>query len=358
MGWRKPINPDDSEMHAPFEPVGTAVLGCGRVSDAHLEAICENNGYGRLEAVIDTDRNRAELSASRFNAPRALGALEEALEIPAIEAIVVCLPNHLHDEPTIAALQAGRHVLVEKPMADDYGQALRMSQAAQASGKVLAIGQSRRHTKAVRYLVDHLASYGRLRSVQESFCIWWDGPQTPWWAERTREQGLVLSLIAPHSLDFVQMIMGGAEPINVHAESVRHRDDWRADDEAMLLLSYPDRRLASVHLTYNQLPHVDRAVLLFDDTVVQLDDRFVLTVNGERVVEPDEGELSEQARPALQFVWQFEEFAKAVRGQSNRSVLHEEGACLMRIVDAAKRAALTGTAVRPQSISADSASSV
>ena len=340
-------------MTPAFKPVGTAVLGCGRVSDAHLEAICEDNGYGRLEAVIDTDRDRAELSARRYNAPRALRTLEEALNVPAIEAIVVCLPNHLHVEPTVAALQAGRHVLVEKPMADDYGQALRMSQSAQASGKVLAVGQSRRHTKAVRHLVDNLASYGRLRSIQESFCIWWDGPQTPWWAERTREQGLVLSLIAPHSLDFVQMIMGGVEPLSVHAESVRHRDDWLADDEAMILLRYPDRRLASVHLTYNQLPHVDRAVLLFDDTVVQLDDRFVLTVNGERVVEPDAGELSEQARPALQFVWQFEEFAKAVRGQPNRSVLHEEGARLMRIVDATKRAAMTGASVHPQSIDGD-----
>ena len=104
-------------MTPAFKPVGTAVLGCGRVSDAHLEAICEDNGYGRLEAVIDTDRDRAELSARRYNAPRALRTLEEALNVPAIEAIVVCLPNHLHVEPTVAALQAGRHVLVEKPMA-------------------------------------------------------------------------------------------------------------------------------------------------------------------------------------------------------------------------------------------------
>ncbi len=328
-----------------FDPVGTAVLGCGRVSDAHLEAICAGNGHGRLEAVIDADRPRAEASARRYGAPRAFSSLAQALEVSSIEAVVVCLPNHLHEESTVAALGAGRHVLVEKPMADDVEQALRMSRAADAAGRVLAVGQSRRHTKAVRYLADHLDSFGRLRSLQDSYCIRWNGPQTPWWRERTREQGLVLSLIAPHALDFVQLVMGGADPIRVHAEAVRHRGGWLADDEAMLLLSYPGRRLASVHLSYNQHPHFDRAVLLFDDALVQLDDRFVLTVDGQRVVEPEEREIADQARPALQFVWQFEEFARAVRGRPSRSVMHEEGVRLVRIIDAAKTAAMTGETV-------------
>lgn len=326
----------------PSPPVGVAVLGCGRVSDAHLEAIRTRPAFGRLEAVIDTDPSRAESAASRHGAPRALTSLDAALEIDAIEAIVVCLPNHLHGEPAIAALNAGRHVLVEKPMADSAEEAARMGRAAELNTKVLAIGQSRRHTRAIRYVADNLATFGRLRALQESFCIRWDGPQTPWWAERTREQGLVLSLIAPHSLDFVQLIMGADDPLRVHAESVRHRSEWQADDEAMILLRYPHERLVSVHLSYNQRPHFDRKVLLFDGCVVEIEDDFVVRVDGKTVVEPGEGELAEMARPALQFTWQFEEFAKAVRGLPNRSVLHPEGVRLMHTVDAAKRAALTG----------------
>ena len=325
-----------------MEPVGVAVLGCGRVSDAHLDAIRARPEFGRLEAVIDTDRGRAADAASRHGAPRVLTSLEAALEIEEIEAIVVCLPNHLHGDPTVAALEAGRHVLVEKPMADSAEEATRMASAAEQHGRILAIGQSRRHTTAIRYVADNLASFGTLRALQESFCIRWDGAQAPWWAERTREQGLVLSLIAPHSLDFVQMIMGADDPLRVHAESVRHRTDWQADDEAMLLLRYPENRLVSVHLSYNQRPHFDRKVLLFDGCVVQIDDDFVVWVDGELVVEPKAGELAEMARPALQFVWQFEEFSKAVRGLESRSVLHPEGVRLMRTVDAAKRAAVTG----------------
>ena len=118
-------------MTMSFDPVGVAVLGCGRVSDAHLEAIGACPEFGRLEAVIDLDSNRAADAASRHGAPRALTSLEEALVIEDIEAIVVCLPNHLHGGSTIAALQAGRHVLVEKPMADSAPEAERMSEAAQ-----------------------------------------------------------------------------------------------------------------------------------------------------------------------------------------------------------------------------------
>lgn len=328
----------------PFEPVGVAVLGCGRVSDAHLEAIRAVPEFGRLEAVIDLDFNRAADAAARHGAPRALSSLEEALTIEDIEAVVVCLPNHLHCEFAISALQAGRHVLVEKPMADSAPEAVRMAEAAEANLVVLAVGQSRRHTTAVRYVVDNLSEFGRLRALHESFCIKWDGPQTPWWSERTREQGLVLSLIAPHSLDFVQLVMGADDPVRIHAESVRHRSEWQADDEAMVLLRYPEERLVSVHLSYNQRPHFDRKVLLFDDCVVQIDDDFEVRVDGKLVVEPADGELADMARPALQFVWQFEEFAKAVRGKPNRSVMHADGVRLMKTVDLAKQAAMTGQA--------------
>ncbi len=325
-----------------FDPVGVAVLGCGRVSDAHLEAICACREFGRLEAVIDLDSNRAADAASRHGAPRALTSLEAALAIEDIEAVVVCLPNHLHGESTIATLQAGRHVLVEKPMADSAPEAVRMAEAAESNSRILAVGQSRRHTTAVRYVIDNLAKFGRLRALHESFCIKWDGPQTPWWSERTREQGLVLSLIAPHSLDFVQLMMGADDPLRIHAESVRHRSEWQADDEAMILLRYPQERLVSVHLSYNQRPHFDRKVLLFDGCVVQIDDDFEVRVDNELVIEPADGELADMARPALQFVWQFEEFAKAVRGKPNRSVMHTDGVRLMRTVDAVKLAAISG----------------
>lgn len=332
-------------MTGNIEPLGIAVLGCGRVSDAHLEAIHGQHGLGRLEAVIDADLKRAEDAARRHDAPRVFTSLEQALAVEAIEAVDICLPNHLHADATVTALESGRHVLVEKPMADDADSAMRMTTAAVVNDRILVIGQSRRHTKAVRYVHDNLESFGRLRSVHDSYCIRWDGPQTPWWSERSREAGLVLSLIATHSMDFIQLVTGPNDPIRVHCEAVRHQSDWRGDDEAMIILTYPGNRLVFVHLSYNQQPYYDRKTLLFDGAVVQIDDNLEVRLNGELVVEPDPGEIGEMARPSLQFDWQFEEFVKATRGLPNRSVTATEGVRLMRVLDAIRQAALTGQSV-------------
>lgn len=332
-------------MTQEFDPLGVALLGCGRVSDAHLEAIRGQPRLGRLEAVIDTDLDRAEDAARRHGAPRVLASLEQALEIETIEAIDICLPNHLHADATITALEAGKHVLVEKPMADDAHDAARMAAAADANDRVLVIGQSRRHTKAVRYVRDNLESFGRLRSIHDAYCIRWDGPQTPWWRERSREAGLVLSLIATHSMDFIQLAMGPLDPIRVHCEAVRHQSDWQGDDEAMITLTYPGNRLVFVHLSYNQQPYYDRKTLLFDGRVVQIDDNLEVRVNGDLVLEPEPGEIGEMARPSLQFHWQFEEFAKATRGLPNRSARAVDGVRLMRVLDAIRHAAMSGNSV-------------
>ena len=326
-------------------PIGIALIGCGRVCDAHLDAVQRSPAFGRVEAVIDLDLSRARAAADRFNIPRVFTSLDEALALDEVDAVDVCLPNDLHEGPTVAALNAGRHVLVEKPMTDDAASAMRMGEAAESNNRILVVAQSQRHTKAVQYIQDNLESFGKLRSLHVSYCIRWDGPQTPWWAERTREQGLVLSLIAPHSMDFVQLVMGEDHPIRIHAESVRHQTGWQGDDEAMIVLTYPDERLVFVHLTYNQQPHYDRKVLLFDDCVVQVDDDLEVRVNNELVLSPDRGERAEMARPALQFVWQFEEFVKAVRGQPSRSVFHYDGIRLIQVIDTIKQAALSGKSI-------------
>ena len=113
----------------------------------------------------------------------------------------------------------------------------------------------------------------------------------------------------------------------------------------MIVLTYPDERLVFVHLTYNQQPHYDRKVLLFDECVVQVDDDLEVRVNNKLMVSPDQGERAEMARPALQFVWQFEEFVKAVHGQPSRSVFHHDGIRLIQVIDTIKQAALSGKSI-------------
>ncbi|WP_338563692.1 Gfo/Idh/MocA family oxidoreductase [Erwinia sp. E_sp_B04_7] len=331
-------------MSDTIKPVGMAVVGAGRVSDAHLGAITSQPEKGKLIAVIDQNIELARASAAKHGALYAFSSVEEALNCSEIEAFDLCLPNQLHAPVAIECLRGGRHVLVEKPMTDDYQTAMQMAAVADETKLVLAIGQSRRHGSAVRYVQDNMARFGTLRAVQASFCMYWDGPQAPWWKDRTREEGLVFPMLGSHAIDFVQAMLGDY-PLRVHAEAAGLRDCWKAEDEAMILIRYPDDKMATVHLSYNQQPFFERYVLLFNGYVVEIRDVNTVLVNGEVVLSPPEGEGATLLVTNELFRNQFTEFAHAIRGLPNRSVLHHPGAALIRVIEASLTSALKGETV-------------
>jgi predicted dehydrogenase len=331
-------------MTTEFKPVGMCIVGCGRVADAHIGAIQAQPDVATLLAVVDTNIELARETARKYNIPHAFSNVADLKSVPEVEAAFLLLPNHLHAAATIEYHEAGYHVLVEKPMADTYAQALQMADASEKAGKVLVTGQSRRHGSAIRYVQDNLAKFGRLRSIQASFCMYWPGPQAPWWKTRTPQEGLVLSLIGSHTVDFVQM-MFGHKPTRVYAQSSQWRDCWSAEDEAMISLQYPDKRMASVHLSYNQEPFFERYYLLFDGCLVEIRDINTVLVNDEVVFRPPGGEGATLLVANDLFKNQVLEFARAIRGLDNRSALHPQGVALMRVLEASIESSLTGQAI-------------
>ncbi len=329
-------------------PLGIGLVGCGRIASSHAGAIAALPQLGRLVAVADPDLARARATAERFAIPFVGQEFEALLARPDVDAVVLCTPNWLHASQSIQALAAGKHVLVEKPMADDAAAAAEMAAAAGRSGRVLALGQTLRHTAPIRWLQDHRNDFGRLRAVEVSMCVRWNGPQAPWWKTRTRREGLILSLFAPHALDFVQLAMGD-DPLHVHAEAERFQKDWEGEDEAMMLLRYPGGRLPSLHLSYNQPFVVDRKTLHFDAAMLRIEGSDFLWVDDRQVLKSD-GPVTAPTHQMggtdllLYFRTQFAEFVHAVRGEPHRSVLPDEGVRLTRLVDRVIESALRNVA--------------
>lgn len=329
-------------------PVRFAVIGCGRITGAHFAAIAARPDEARVVATVDTDIALARSAAEPFGAT-ALPTLEDALALDSVDAVLIATPNRLHAQQSMAALRAGKHVLVEKPAAETGGEALELAREAQARGLVFAVGHTFRHNAAVRHIVDNWTSFGQLRSLEVSSCVFWDGPQAPWWAERSAEEGLILSLFAPHALDFVQLIMGDDDPVRVHAEAARHQSGWRGEDEAMVLLAYPGRRLASVHISYNQPAVLDRKVLHFDKGVLEIEHGEILSWNGEVLVTPPKGVLIDPRkmggrRLGHYFEDQIVEFARALHGQAHRMPTGHDAARLIALIDRVKASARANSA--------------
>ena len=120
-------------------------------------------------AVASRDLARASEQASSLEVPRALGSYEALLSDPDVDAVYISLPNSLHVEWSVRALEAGKHVLCEKPLARSVEQVERAFDAADAAGRVLAEAFMWRHHPQARRLVELLPQVGELRVVRAQF---------------------------------------------------------------------------------------------------------------------------------------------------------------------------------------------
>ena len=132
--------------------LGIGVVGLGGIAKSHLTAlqIAEDEGFARCVAAADLVEDLRESHRKEWEIPAVYPNHHKLLEDPNVDAVAIVLGHHLHADLTIDALNAGRHVLVEKPMANTLEECDRMIEAEQASGKILQIGMTGRFHPAMR----------------------------------------------------------------------------------------------------------------------------------------------------------------------------------------------------------------
>lgn len=142
-------------MPAAPAPVRYGVIGCGAIAQRRHLPECAANPNSKVAAVADPVKERVEEIAAKYGA-KAFTDYKEMLTDKEIDAIVVCGPNTLHAAQSIEALQAGKHVLCEKPMATTREDAKAMMDAAKKAKKYLMIGLNQRlmppHVRAKQIL--------------------------------------------------------------------------------------------------------------------------------------------------------------------------------------------------------------
>ena len=119
--------------------IGIGIIGTGGIARAHAQAYLDMHPEVRLVAVADIDAAKARDAAAQWGVEHVFDDPRDLLALDAIDAVSVCTPTCAHSAPTIAALDAGKHVLVEKPMAATTAEARQMVAAAEQSGKLLMV---------------------------------------------------------------------------------------------------------------------------------------------------------------------------------------------------------------------------
>ena len=190
------------------------VIGCGKIAQIrHLPEYAANPAV-KLYGLYDLNAARTASLAEQYGA-KAFSSYQELLNDPAIDAVSVCTANSFHCEVTVAALQAGKHVLCEKPMATTLVECEQMVEAAKKSGKFLMIGHNQRlaraHARAKELIVQ--GEIGDIVTFRTAFGhggpeTWTIDPQNVWFFDKKLAAFGAMADLGIHKTDLIQFLTG------------------------------------------------------------------------------------------------------------------------------------------------------
>ena len=191
------------------------VIGAGSIAAAHLDAYAAHPDV-ELIAVADINLDRARAVADRYGAARAYDDAHDLLAADDIDGVSICTWNDTHAVWATAAIEAGKHVLVEKPLSRTVAEALAVEQAAAASDRVVQVGFVRRHSPNCQVLKSFIdaGELGEMYYAKASL-IRRVGNPGGWFAQKDIAGGGPLLDIGIHVLDLAWYLMGAPKAVTV-----------------------------------------------------------------------------------------------------------------------------------------------
>jgi predicted dehydrogenase len=256
---RLPEPPSTRAGHAPHgrniamtEQLGVLIVGAGRVAAAHARAI-EDTPEVRLVAVADVDRGRADAFAAKHGC-LAFDDYRAALARDDVRLAMIGLPHHLHERATLDACAAGKHIFLEKPMANTVEECDRMIAAAEGAGIQLLVAHSQRYFATTRRARE-IVQGGELGRPIFATDTWYKafGIETrpPWFLDRAQGGGMWL-MNGAHMIDRTCWVLD-SEVAAVKAWLGSPIHNIAADDANMALLQLRNGGHATiVHAGFKQ----------------------------------------------------------------------------------------------------------
>ena len=192
--------------------VKTAIVGTGFMGKVHTENV-RRLGYVEVAAVVGSSQDRAQQFADSMNIPLATGNLQDVLQNKEIEAVHICTPNVDHCPMSLAAIEAGKAVLCEKPLAMTADEARQLVAAAKAKNTVNAVEHNLRYYPVVQQMRQMIAhgDLGEILIVQGTYSQDWLLYDTDWnWRLEAKSNGKlrVMGDIGSHWMDMIQHLTG------------------------------------------------------------------------------------------------------------------------------------------------------
>lgn len=241
------------------------IIGCGRIAPRHAQSLQQVNA-ARLVAVADIKPNRAQHFASEYGAA-SYTDYHALLERNDIDAVSVCVPSGLHAQVAIDAMQAGKHVLVEKPIAITLADADRMIETSKSAGRTMGVVLQNRYNHPMQALRQAI-NEGKLgRLYLGNACVRWYRPQSYYedeWHGTWAMDGGALMNQSIHHIDALQWLMGPVASVNAYTATLAHK--MEAEDVGVAIVRFASGALATIEgstLTWPQ--NLEGSVAVFGE---------------------------------------------------------------------------------------------
>lgn len=230
-------------MNSMTRPVRIGVIGTGQAAGDLLAPALNKLDNALLWSVMSRDIERAQNFAQTHGARAPQSAhtdIESLLNDPELDAVIIATPDHLHAEQAIAAMTAGKHVFIEKPMATTELDARMVAQAQSKTGLVVRIGYHLRYHNGhqeVMKLLKRIAHGKILRLSMDWTHI--PDPETHAWRYRQVENGNrwgAVATLGTHAMDLAQFLLVGRHYAHDHLgfDAHIHRNEWGVDTRALI----------------------------------------------------------------------------------------------------------------------------
>ncbi|WP_205508551.1 Gfo/Idh/MocA family protein [Longitalea arenae] len=228
-----------------------AIIGCGRIAQRHAEQICKR---GKLVAVCDVIHEKASSMAEMYGARAYYNITDLLFKESNLDIIVVCTPNGLHAQHSIQSLQAGFHVLCEKPMALHAKDAAEMIAVARKSGRQLFVVKQNRYNPpvvAVKKALDE-NRLGKVFSLQLN-CFWNRDAsyyKNSWKGTRELDGGTLYTQFS-HFIDLLYWMIGDIKEVHAVLANYAHQQIIEFEDTGSVLLQFENGATGTMNYTVN-----------------------------------------------------------------------------------------------------------
>lgn len=245
-----------TNSHVTGRKVRFGLVGCGRISKNHIDAIHANGEHAELTAICDVDA-AALANGVGLTEAKPYESLASLLADADVDAVSLATPSGLHAGQTIACAQIGRHVITEKPMATRWRDGKRMVDACDAAGVRLFVVKQNRRNPTLRMLKRALEEgrFGRIYLV--TLNVFWARPQSYYdsakWRGTWEFDGGALMNQASHYVDLVEWLIGPVESLQTYTATLARNIE--VEDTGVIGLKWRSGALGSVNvtmLTYRQ----------------------------------------------------------------------------------------------------------